>query len=64
MIIIWIFHLPEDQVDLDLAMASRNNQNALDSIAEVFRRHRKYEGPAMTEELFYEILSDEEASCS
>lgn len=52
------FNLPEDNDDHKMALAAPRMLRALEELREAFRSHRKYDAQAVTEDVFFSILTD------
>ena len=52
------FTLPDEQEEYTHASKGAAAHDALAELAAAFRNHRKYDGPEVTEENFYDILND------
>jgi len=52
------FKLPEEREEFEDTRRAGDYKDALVTIREAFRSHRKYDGPVVTEEVFFQILTD------
>lgn len=56
------FKLPDEQEEYDCCIAAPQYERALRDIAENFRSVRKYGAPTFTEDMFYDILQENEVT--
>lgn len=52
------FNLPDEQVEYTHASKGAAYHDVLTELAAAFRTQRKYDGPAVTEEAFFQLLDD------
>jgi hypothetical protein len=52
------FALPDEELEYRHASKGAVYHDVLTELAAAFRAHRKYDGPAVTEDNFYSILDD------
>lgn len=52
------FQFPEDEAKHRHAVNAMNYYWALEAVAEMFRNHRKYDAPAVTEDAFFTVLKE------
>lgn len=52
------FSFPEDEVKHRHAVNAGNYYWALERLAEMYRNHEKYDGPAVTRRDFFEVLAE------
>lgn len=52
------FSFPEDAQEYEVTRAAHKLLGALHDISNLFRDHRKYNGKAVTESMFYDALKD------
>ena len=52
------FTLPDEELEYRHALKGAVYHDVLTELAAAFRTQRKYDGPAVTEEAFFQILDD------